>query len=163
MSHDFALRIMRSGCTVTDVRTPLTCPVCGQTSTPTAKAPAVRCDLTITRRRRPTERQQAPVCADCAAMAAIESPDGTVTAEPPIGQLDRRRCEACGLQVAVQRDTRRTRHVCGDTCRRRLYRTATRPSTAVCAQCGKEFHARAGARYCSPGCRQQAYRNRTKI
>jgi hypothetical protein len=41
--------------------------------------------------------------------------------------------------------------------------TATMPSTLrTCALCGTEFYGRADAAYCSTGCRQKAYRTRTR-
>lgn len=33
-------------------------------------------------------------------------------------------------------------------------------STQTCRQCGTEFEGRADAAYCSPGCKQKAYRKR---
>ena len=44
--------------------------------------------------------------------------------------------------------------------RREQLRRADR--THACARCGKEFHARAGARYCSGACRVAAFRARTR-
>jgi 5-methylcytosine-specific restriction endonuclease McrA len=45
---------------------------------------------------------------------------------------------------------------------RDTYVTANdRPSCAVCAVCGTSLHGRADQRYCTPACRQSAYRART--
>lgn len=151
---------------VTDMRTRLDCPICGQTSTPTARQPATRCAIRTRARGRQWQLSDGPICHQCAASAKQDtaaSADGRVVASTSGCRVSSGRCEACGLQVSVRRDSRRKRHVCGDACRLRLYRTLARPTATACAECGNEFHARAGARYCSPACRQQAYRNRTKV
>lgn len=151
---------------VTDMATRLQCPICDQESRPTAKRPAVRCLLNITHkqgRTRLLSRRYTPVCADCVASAHnrvyVESDSGLARADLPPGDLEAARCEVCGIHVTMPHDTRRKHFVCGDSCRPKLYQTPPVEKTVTaCVECGSEFTARRGARYCSSACRQRAYR-----
>jgi len=117
-------------------------------------------------------RKAGPVvvqCADCAARTAARerwSWNAEWQWRPPVP------CGGCGRPV-IDRDTgwtmRERRHVvCGaDACRR-----ATRAATAralrrqpcVCDGCGSTFKpARGDAHYCSPACKQRAYRQRQSV
>ena len=54
------------------------------------------------------------------------------------------------------------KHVtCSDRCKSRVYHGRPLPAPIPCATCGSEFTPiRSDARYCSPKCRQAAYRQR---
>jgi hypothetical protein len=106
-------------------RARLTCPICQEERKPSAKAPAVRCDLVVTvdegnRRRR--ERRQGPICAGCADTDAfaVHSIDGRVVTYLPSGELENRRCDYCGMQVMTRPDPHDGLFVCSDDCRRAL-------------------------------------------
>jgi hypothetical protein len=83
------------------------------------------------------------------------------------------RCDSCG-RVVYESEFRsnRSHHYCCDTCRRRHQsahgaavgrecRAKARGPSRPCIVCGEHFETgRNDARYCSPGCRQKAYRRR---
>lgn len=71
-------------------------------------------------------------------------------------------CAACGRSVSVPIDKRRKVNVCSDLCRSRVYdaRRVTEAVTHPCEGCGTGITGRADRRYCSPACRQRAYRQR---
>ncbi len=155
---------------VTDVATRFACPICDRETVPTAKRPAVRCQLTFrdsTRKRARWWRTHGPVCSDCVesgrnrfVIPRITSASGLVQADTlPSGDLDRGRCEVCGIHVAMPHDANRKHFVCGDSCRQKLYKPPVEKTVTACAGCGSEFTARRGARYCSSACRQRAYRD----
>ena len=141
------------------------CPICDRETVPAARHPAVRCKLTITHkrgRRRWLELKSTPVCGHCVQSGHnrldLTSANGLVRAELPGGDLDRGRCEVCGINVAMAQDARRKHFVCGDSCRQKLYQPPVEKTVTACAVCGSDFTARRGARYCSSACRQRAYR-----
>ena len=77
-------------------------------------------------------------------------------------------CTVCGRTVLRPVFWKPTGEVtCSDRCRLRAYRarvTAARRTqtrgTLRCGRCGAAMTGRADRRYCSPACRQRAYRNR---
>jgi hypothetical protein len=78
-------------------------------------------------------------------------------------------CEGCGRLVVFRPSPRRWRHAfCSDRCRHRWYHRAREASSALarrksCIVCARTFTARRrDALTCSPECRQQACRGRTK-
>jgi hypothetical protein len=108
---------------------------------------------------------RAVICDTCAVPGARPvSPDGLRDADVPYpNQLASPvPCAVCALPVVLRADKRRKVTVCSDACRARFYadtRSVTRPVTH-CDGCGAEMHGRADRRYCSPACRQRAYRAR---
>jgi hypothetical protein len=154
---------------VTAMRT-LECPICGHLRTVTADQPGVRC--TVARYRDRSQRgilsaSRQPVCSPCVTDARTrgrweaESPDKRTVAHIPARPLTTTACEVCDIPVALPEESRRKSNVCGDRCRRRLYRSPVPKTVTVCHQCGTEFHAKSGARYCTPRCRQASYRRRS--
>lgn len=109
-------------------------------------------------------RKRIPICRECYAKrnTRLESPDGLtqfVSAHWTKGiEIE---CDVCRLPVEVDVDPRRKVDVCSDLCRSRYYKLErpVRPSV-TCDVCGNTFAGRADARYCSPKCRQKAYRTR---
>ncbi len=79
-------------------------------------------------------------------------------------------CEACGRPVRNlrKRPARRRYITCSERCRRRVQKARESDFRAlarlkVCATCRDPFEgSRSDARYCSPACRQKAYRQRGK-
>lgn len=70
-------------------------------------------------------------------------------------------CQACGLQVILRTSKRRKVIVCSDRCRAATYRKSVDVAvTQQCEGCGDEMTGRSDRRYCSPACRQRAYRRR---
>jgi hypothetical protein len=75
-------------------------------------------------------------------------------------------CEACGRLVLSMDNRLYRQHVaCSRTCRQRLdeqrRRTGRHAHERTCTQCEQTFTSTRGdARYCSPACRQRAYRRR---
>jgi hypothetical protein len=75
-------------------------------------------------------------------------------------------CQQCGRPVIFDAARRIPFHaVCGDACRYAIKLaqagTARRRPQAICLTCGKPFPPRrVDARFCSPPCRQRAYRQR---
>ena len=102
------------------------------------------------------------VCPEHTAGTYALSADGRHDVYLP-GNLDAATaCVVCGVRVRLRPDKRRRVVVCSDTCRSRFY-AARRPVTVSvthCEGCGAEMTGRSDRRYCSPACRQRAYRHR---
>lgn len=148
-------------CNVTDMGTHLRqCPICS-TEVP-ADVPMVAAE--VGRRRNRRERfwyRREPICMPCARSSwNPESPDGKTSALHHGADGVTSTCEVCNQLVVLQPDKRRKVVTCSDRCRLSRYKTKRVPSSVTCDVCGKTFAARAGARYCSPACRQKAYRDR---
>jgi len=77
-------------------------------------------------------------------------------------------CCACGRPVIHSIRRRSPKHfVCSDECRRATYLAEARKRRKLhkrnCDCCGSSFMpARSDARFCSPACKQKAYRQRTR-
>jgi hypothetical protein len=74
-------------------------------------------------------------------------------------------CEACGLEVHFCAGAWWHAHVaCSQRCRKTLWRRPTRRAKdRPCNACGIEFTPkRSDARYCTPACKQRAYRERNR-
>lgn len=128
------------------------CPVC---RTP------IRVAGVLTRGRHSDGRvtySDGPVCLRCYGFAA-PSLVWYLAGEPEF-----RPCEHCSMPVGRVPDQRMTRWTCSTKCRVALWRDENRSASrnATCRDCGEEFTpARSDAAYCSPACRQRAYRRRT--
>jgi hypothetical protein len=99
--------------------------------------------------RQQTSRVIGLVCGVCATGI------GSHTQWPPIA------CEDCGRPVI--HDTNRTsrHHLWRAVPTHRQGCRCTRPTSRACSICGVEFKPKRGhARYCSPACKQRAYRQR---
>lgn len=74
-------------------------------------------------------------------------------------------CEQCGVPLLLRPLRRRKRDTCSSACRAKLYKTETSvpPAVTRCEGCGTEMHGRSDRRYCSPACRQRAYRRRNRL
>ena len=76
-------------------------------------------------------------------------------------------CEACGRQL-LGRGTINTRagdygsprRFCSRRCQRHWRNPPKGPTATTCETCGEGFEGRTDASYCSPACRQKAYRAR---
>ncbi|MFJ4623063.1 hypothetical protein [Streptomyces sp. NPDC088812] len=74
-------------------------------------------------------------------------------------------CAACGRQVVRNADPLLKRVTCSHSCSTSLTRSRNggKGSGRPCETCGKAVTTgRADSRYCSPACRQKAYRQRAK-
>lgn len=118
-------------------------------------------------RRRWTERRNAPICRSCATTPEAGSADARVSAlrrGDPEGEAAP--CAACGLPVILEPDPRRKVATCSDLCRSRVYsaaatqRRVAESVTRSCEGCGRGMEGRSDRRYCTPACRQRAYRAR---
>lgn len=69
-------------------------------------------------------------------------------------------CVVCGLPVLLPVDMRRKVDVCADLCRSRFYAKPVELAVTTCGGCGSEMTRRSDLRFCSPACRQRAYRRR---
>jgi hypothetical protein len=74
-------------------------------------------------------------------------------------------CRRCGRKRYYQGSELWPRTYCTEACRlqarRERYRHSRTRLEATCLRCGREFSTtRAAGRYCSPACRQRAYRQR---
>ncbi|GHF57757.1 hypothetical protein GCM10018783_28920 [Streptomyces griseosporeus] len=72
-------------------------------------------------------------------------------------------CTACGLQVVRNGDPLLRRVTCSPSCSTSLTRSRNggKGSGAPCETCGEQIvTGRADSRYCSPRCRQKAFRQR---
>jgi hypothetical protein len=71
-------------------------------------------------------------------------------------------CAGCGRIVVRGRHPRLRSVTCSRACTVRASkgRGVADRQAAVCAGCGEEMSGRADRRYCSPACRQRAYRQR---
>jgi hypothetical protein len=75
-------------------------------------------------------------------------------------------CEACGRVVIRNDDPLLKRVTCSRACSTSLTttRNGNQGSGQPCGTCGQTITTgRADARYCSPACRQRAYRERSKV
>lgn len=150
-------------CNVTAMGTRMgECPLCGVEA---GNAPMVDAEVG----RRPARNRRAwwtrqPICAGCATTGhRPESADGKTiawidvdpTRHPVVA------CEACGQQLHMEPDRRRKRVTCSNSCRQKTYKTIRVPSSVTCDGCGNTYEpARSDSRFCSPACRQKAYRER---
>lgn len=72
-------------------------------------------------------------------------------------------CEACGQPFIRNAEALLKRHTCSAACTTSLTRSrnGNKGSGKPCETCGRDITAgRADSRYCSPACRQKAYRHR---
>jgi hypothetical protein len=73
-------------------------------------------------------------------------------------------CAGCGKPVIGGGRTNRHHVTCSDRCKGRVYHPAVTHVQQSCDVCGDEFvPVRDDARYCSPACRQRAYRDRRRL
>ena len=77
-------------------------------------------------------------------------------------------CRSCGRRLYYWGSELWPHHYCTESCeraaRRERRRRPRRVSEGACARCGTRFKAtRVDARYCSPACRQKAYRQRQRL
>lgn len=66
----------------------------------------------------------------------------------------------CELPVLLPVDKRRKVDACSDLCRTRFYARPVELIVTECEDCGCEMTGRSDLRFCSPACRQRAYRRR---
>lgn len=70
-------------------------------------------------------------------------------------------CGGCGIELRSH--PRWRGKVCSERCEQRTRRARRRVvDFQVCVRCRKRFPGRAGAKFCSAGCKQAAYRQRAK-
>lgn len=136
--------------------------VCAVCETPIpADVAGVQSRVTISRRRNGRgQTLRRVICQICASAYRAESPDGrrrAVWSSQPVVQVD---CAVCGLPVLLPADKRRKVAACSDLCRSRFYAVPVEPAVTVCEECGCEMTGRSDLRFCSPACRQRAYRLR---
>jgi hypothetical protein len=125
-------------------------------------------DVPVYRYRRPRQGGEIVIqCSDCAEVMAAKERAWTGW---PWHWAAPAPCEGCGHPVIDRGDGWQTRrHVtCGAAACQRAIRAAAsrarRPVPRDCLGCGVEFKpARGNARYCSPACKQRAYRQRLAI
>lgn len=109
------------------------------------------------------------VCASCASRAPTSTTrtyhgDGFWWAHDAVNPA--LPCEGCGQLVCLRTHHLRTRVLCSNACRVRTNRShrvrGNTVSLTTCEQCGVRTRSRRSSRrYCSPACRQRAYRIRT--
>jgi hypothetical protein len=104
-------------------------------------------------------RGQVPLCWGCFVEECGQSFDR------PALRLSR--CEQCERMLVFAREARMRRFCCGacaaDHAQRRRRRASAEARRRCCAQCGIYFEpSRADARFCSPSCKQAAYRQRMR-
>lgn len=111
-----------------------------------------------------------PVCLPCLSGDAgyIESADGRISVYVSRGAIEGEpvACATCGLPTHLTPDPRRRVPTCSDLCRSRQYsqrRSVATNVTHTCDGCGQGMTGRADRRYCSPACRQRAYRRRGQL
>jgi hypothetical protein len=159
-SHDICGRRRN----VTAMSTDMECPLCERRS----HGPGVRTDVTRYQRRGyrgPCRTAREMVCTDCAG-TRDKGGNGKVRALLPSNwrdHFDLHTCSTCGIGVYLPRDARRKVAACSDRCRYRHYdaaRTPVEKTVTNCSGCGGKMTGRSDRRYCSPACRQRAYRQR---
>lgn len=145
----------------TDVRL---CPLCDQ---PDDGPVSYRVELWTSRTRGWRAVTRTAICATCWGTDDTyrrESADGKRVAFDQSVRSGREiiACAVCDRVVSVPVDKRRKVDVCSGVCRSRFYaaRSATEAVTHLCEGCGTAMAGRADRRYCSPACRQRAYRQR---
>jgi hypothetical protein len=126
----------------------------------------------VTKLRHDPDWRLGPVCMDCAPVYIPVWIERDGYGQP---------CEACGRRVAFQADEwvidgydkrpgpERQHVLCSEVCAYRYYnrlrseRSATARAGRSCEACGSAFDAvRSDQRYCSPACKQRAYRQRVE-
>lgn len=140
------------------------CPIC---RTPiTTEAPAVHVRLEHRKSRRTgwgRRLYDSLVCSECSVTQNAESADGLtkIWGRAFIDDWIQADCMGCGLPVMLRPNPRRKVDVCSGSCRGKYY-AARKPVevavTHVCYECGQQMQGRADRKYCSPACRQKAYR-----
>lgn len=135
------------------------CAVC-ETVIP-ADVAGVQSRVTISRRRngRGTTLRHV-ICKACASTYRAESPDGRRRAIFSSRRVEQVNCVVCGLPVFLPVDKRRKVDACSDLCRSRFYTRSVETVVTVCEGCGSDMTGRSDLRFCSPACRQRAYRRR---
>lgn len=140
----------------------LTCPVCKTDFTATEQAPAHPVDIGRPYRRSIT-RSRELICHACATTRPYPAPPEGIfhVTWPRYDSTTSVLCEGCETMIAVPDNPRRKHIYCSNKCRQAiLRRQAPRDRSRECDTCGNTFTGRAGAKYCSPACRQKAYRAR---
>lgn len=138
------------------------CPLCGDR---VQDAPMVDAEVgrRAARNRRAWWTRQ-PICTACAATGhRPESADGKTLAWIDVNATQHPvvTCEACEQQLHMKPDKRRKRVTCSNSCRQKLYKTKRVPLAVTCDGCGNTYApVRSDSRFCSPACRQKAYRER---
>lgn len=91
-----------------------------------------------------------PVCEPCAGPSAVDKAGRSYV------------CGGCGMEMKGPEAWKS--RVCSERCEQRVRRSRKKAmELRACTSCGKSFKGRADARFCSPPCRQQAYRQRSKV
>ena len=143
--------------------------MCDRTVEADAQHPATRCTIhRVIGRGHISSSRIAPICYQCAgtdehrAYSHLTRPDGrlyvrlhVIGKEGVVGE-----CEGCGIYVRLPNAPHRKVFACRTACRIKRYQHTVERSVTACERCGQTFTARRGAHYCSPACRQSAYRNR---
>ena len=130
--------------------------------------PAYRC-LVFRKRQRRYESSNTSVCRECVNAVREEgiwtSDDGRRNLMNLPGHDDAAPCVACSRPVVATRDGRRKIVTCSDKCRAKYYtaRRSVDVSVTACEGCGSEMTGRSDRRFCSPRCRQRAYRRRLNL
>lgn len=144
-----------------------TCALCLEPIPDEEQAVQARVSYYRTRRRwvRPAWSGRAVICLHCATLGQYQpSADGLRDARypEPAERAEPVPCVNCGLPVILRVDKRRKVAACSDSCRAQFYASNKPVTKAVtpCEGCGAEMTGRTDRRYCSPACRQRAYRQR---
>lgn len=156
---------MTSADIVTTVGTLLrACPVCGL-ETPQDEVMVQAFVLRRRDKRARWWRRREPVCTGCAAKGHVESPDGLTSVRGVSGWAGVRpvACVACGQLVILRPDKRRKIKACSDPCRLTAYARSVPTVVTKCEGCLARMEGRADRRFCSPACRQWAYRRRAEL
>ncbi|WP_148045239.1 hypothetical protein [Arthrobacter oryzae] len=150
--------------------TAVTCPVCLDPIT--AENPGVRLSH-IEKRTSPKHkfkgyRGEVLACNGCAT-----TPNAGATGKANLimlrfpeftGEWERHDCQNCALPILLAPSKLRKTAFCSSRCRvadlRAKQKAVRVVVTYACAGCGAEMHGRTDRKYCSPACRQKAYRSR---
>lgn len=155
---------------VTAMCTKVACPVCLDSIT--AENPGVR--LAFAEKRMSPKHEfrsyggEVLVCNRCAttpnAGAAGKTNLFMVRSREFTDDWERHDCQHCALPILLAPSKLRKAAFCSSRCRiadlRAKQKAVQVAVTYACAGCGAEIHGRADRKYCSPACRQKAYRNR---
>ncbi len=138
------------------------CAVC-KTEIPPDVA-GVQSHVTISQRRNGRgETLRRVICQACASTYRAESRDGRRRAGFSSQRVEQVDCVMCGLPVLLPVDKRRKVDACSDLCRSQFYAKPVEPVVTVCEGCASEMTGRSDLRFCSPACRQRAYRVRRTV
>lgn len=139
------------------------CRDCGEPIPPDQPARPVRWTIKVRRR---LQAVHGFVHAGCRQSGTFTGASGYVSLWAPIGGTDvlpPAACEYCHRLVVLANDKRRRRTVCSPRCAVAVTKSHRKGERQpACSVCGGSLAGRADTAYCSPACRQRAYRLRQK-